>query len=190
MKNATTRSGPAEHVAAVSAEAFKLAGMIRRFAVTLTSGTFWQLLGHLLLDGKPETHESEVFGGVGFYARPPAGSRPEAIAVSLAGGGEPVIIATRDEQTRQAVAGELAEGETATFSDQTISVHKANGTIEHRSAGGTAELLALKADLQALRAAIEGWAPVNGDGGAALQAALLDLFGDGWPAGTTVLKGE
>ncbi len=69
---------------------------------------------------------------------------------------------------------------------------KADGSIEARSAGGTALPLATKADLEALRDAIVAWTPVGGDGGAALKVALTDLFTGppAWPAGTTKLKAE
>ncbi len=66
---------------------------------------------------------------------------------------------------------------------------KADGTIEVRSASGSAAALATKADLDNLKSAIQGWTPVANDGGAALKAALTALFAT-WPAGTTKLKGE
>ena len=127
-------------------------------------------------------------------ARPPAGVKPEAIAVSIAGNKATAIVATRDEATRQAVAGDLAEDETAIFNTQALVVVKADGTVEIRLAGGVASPLATKADLDKLRANFSSWTPVANDGGAALKAVMTAaggiLHGSDWPVGTTVLKGQ
>lgn len=64
-----------------------------------------------------------------------------------------------------------------------------DGTIEARSASGTAGQLATLADLKALADAIKNWKPVANDGGAALKTALEGLFAS-WPTGTHVLKAE
>lgn len=181
--------------AEIGARARKVAGTIRRFAVTLTSRPFWQVVGHLLVDGKTrETWDAEVFSGVGFYARPPADGKPEAIAVFVGGGGAPIVVATRDEATRQAVfklAGELGAGDAAMFSPAAVVIARANGTVEIRTPSGSAAPLATKADLATLKLAIENAVVVANDGGASLQetiVAALDLAM--WPSGTTVLKAE
>jgi len=125
-------------------------GAIRRMAVTLTSGVFWQVLGHLLLDGvTKETLDAEVFSGVGFYSRPKAGHQVDALVVFPGGSSNPVIIATRDEDARKAIA-KLADDETAAFNSSTIIVIKKDRTVEIRQAGGTAVALATKADVQAV----------------------------------------
>lgn len=61
--------------------------------------------------------------------------------------------------------------------------------VVHDGSGG-AGTLATHQDLLDLKDAINGWTPVANDGGAALKAALTSLFSDGWPHGTTVLKGK
>jgi phage gp45-like len=116
-------------------------GMVRRMAIKLTSGTFWQALGHLLLDSTtPETRDVEVFSGIGFYARPKAGANVEAMVVFPAGASNPVVIATRDEDARKAVAN-LDQDSTAMFNRSTIIVCKPDGTVEIKLPGGTPQPL-------------------------------------------------
>lgn len=135
----STRNSPDDFMREIGTDARRLAGMLRRFAITLTTRALWQLTGHRLLDGTTETRDAEVFGGIGFYARPPSSGKPEAIAVFLGDGvGRPVVVAVRDETTRQAIAGGLDAGETAVFTDKAIVVIKASGTVEIRSANGAA----------------------------------------------------
>jgi hypothetical protein len=57
-------------------------------------------------------------------------------------------------------------------------------------AGGSAAL-ALKSDLDDLKASLSAWVPVATDGGAALKTQLTTdgIIGPGWPVGTTTLKG-
>ncbi|MCA9678840.1 MAG: phage baseplate assembly protein [Myxococcales bacterium] len=162
-------------------------GALRRVVVDLTTKAAWRVLGYLV-DGDQESFRAEVFSGIGFWARPPADGRPEAIVANVGGYEHPVIIATRDQKTRAAIA-ELEADETAIFTSTATVVIKADGTVEVRSATGTAVPLALLSDLAALKSAIEGWTPAPNDGGAALQTALTALF-TSWPVGTTVLKGE
>lgn len=162
-------------------------GMLRRMAVKLTQGATWQVIGHLLLDGKREARDAELFGGtLGFYSRPVAGAAAEAIVWNREGA-DPVIIATRDEDLRKLFA--LNQGETAMCNRATIVLCKPNGTVEIRTPGGTAAFLATKADLDDLKDAISGAATVAGDGGAAFKANVLAALA-GWPAGTTVLKAQ
>lgn len=168
----------------------RLIGAIRRMTVTVTSKTLWQLSGYQV--DKVETLPAEPFTGIGFYSRPPASGKPEAIAVFAGGAKSPAIVATRDEDTRKAVAGGIAADETIVFSSAAVVYVRANGTVEVRTPSGTALPLATKADLDALKAAINGWTPAPNDGGAALKTALTALFTGPptWPAGTTVLKGQ
>lgn len=106
----------------------------------------------------------------------------------------PAIVATRDEATRKAAVGNLAEGETAVYNDKAVIVLKADGTVEIRLVGGVAIPLATKQDLIDLRTKLLSWTPVAMDGGAALKLILTTWLGPGpvysWPAGTTVLKGQ
>lgn len=127
----------------------RVAATARRFVVT-GSRAIWQLTGVQLLDGNRETFLSEVFSGIGFYSRPSATGKPEAVTVAVGGANAPVIVATRDEQTRASVA-DLSADETAIFNSQSTVVVKDDGTIEARSSGGVAVPLATLADLQALR---------------------------------------
>jgi phage gp45-like len=110
-------------------------GMVRRMYVTRTDKGTWQLTGVPLPDDKggmtAEVRNAEVFSGIGFYSRAPKTGSPEVIVLSLgADAGAPVAIATRDEQTRAAIAGDIAEDETALFNSKALLLARANGTIE------------------------------------------------------------
>jgi hypothetical protein len=125
-------------------------GAVRRLAIAFTSKVLWQLTGARMPDGV-ETIQAEVFSGIGFFSRPSSSGRPEAVSVNLGADAKtPVVVATRDEATRQKSAGELAEDETAIFNTQSLVYVKADGTIEARTVGGTALPLATKADLDAV----------------------------------------
>jgi hypothetical protein len=123
-------------------------GMIRRFAIKVTSRVLWQLLGYKI-DALVETLQAEPFTGIGFYARPPRDGRPEAIAVNVGGTGSPAIVATRDERTRARMVPNMEEGEAAMYGDRTIVWARQN-TIEARLADGTAVPLATLEDVRAL----------------------------------------
>lgn len=138
--DATSREARAE----LSTDRRNTLGLVRRMAVKLTSGAFWQTLGHLLLDNTQEVRGAEVFSGIGFYARPKADHRAEAIVVFPGGAANPIIVATRDEDARKAVA-QLGADETAMFNSQTIIVVKGS-TVEIRTAGGTAHSLVTLAE--------------------------------------------
>lgn len=151
------RQSPAALAEAVGTKARELAGKIRRMIITRASDALWQVLGHTLLDDEIETHEAELFGGIGFAARPNATEDVEAIVAFVGdGAASPIIIATRQEARRIAVA-DLAEAETqihnsAIGANATLIRIKANGTVEIRTAGGVAERLPTMADIAALRA--------------------------------------
>ncbi len=172
--------------------ATRLRGLARRMIASIAGAkAIWQFTGSRQLDGSREVVKAEVFQGVGIYAVP-AGTA-EAILVMIGDGKTPVAIAVRDEATRQAVAGSLAADETALYNSQALVHVKADGTIEAKSAGGTAVPLATKADLDALRIAINTASIAVGPAGASSVITALDTVGGGpntWPAGTAVLKGE
>lgn len=170
-----------------SPEARGIANLVRRMVVKLTRGPRWQALGHLLLDNTREAVVAENFSGIGFFARPKASHRTEAIVIHPSGAPNPIIIATRDEDARKAIA-ELDEDETAMFNSAVIVLIKGS-TVEIRTAGGAAAALATKADLTALHSAISGAAVVPNDGGAAFKANILAALG-AWPTGTVVLKAQ
>lgn len=187
-----TRGGPAELAASVGEAARRAAGMLRRMIVTRTTA-IWQVAGHLLLDGSRETREAEVFGGVGFAARPASdasGGPVEAIVAFMGeGAANPVIIATRQEGVRRMVAADLAIAETQLHNALTIIRIKANGSVEIRTSGGVAAPLATKADLATLKQAISDAVIVGMDGGASLKSTILAAL-VAWPVGTVVLKAE
>jgi hypothetical protein len=131
----------------------RLAGMLRRVGIDTTKITRvpgWKVLGYLLPDGKRESFTAEVFPGIGFYARPPAGARAEAVVQMIHGADNPVIVATRDERTRADVAGGIAEDETMLHNSESVLYIKADGSIEARTAGGTATKLPTWDDFEAL----------------------------------------
>ena len=173
----------------------RLAGLVRRMVVSVTSKPIWKLIGVRGPDGNDEIVNAEAFTGVGFYARPRAtGGKPEAIVVNVGDARVPIVIASRDEKTLAAIrealgAGLPAAGDTLVFAANGAAVVylKANGTVEIKTPGGTAVALATLADLQALRAAIQGATPVANDGGAAIRTEILNA---NWTTGTSVLKGQ
>lgn len=162
----------------------RVAGMVRRMAISLTSKVLWQLVGFQLPDGSKETINAEPFTGIGFYARPPISGKPEAIVMSLGDASAPVIVAARDEKTRAAIVGSLQVGETATYTDKAIVYLKSDGTIEARSASGTAAPLATKADLTALANFVQGLL-VGGSGSAPIPPGTVPQ-----PTGTLKFKAE
>ncbi len=160
----------------------QLMGQIRHFAIELTEGVLWRLRGYDEVDEAPRAN---VFTGIGFYSRPSSSGSPECIAVGDARA--PVVVATRDEKTRAAVA-QLEQDETATFNSQTIFKHRANGKCEARSVGGVAEPLSTHDDLVRFKAALDSVAGANPQL-TALKTALEALI-PAWPAGTKKFEAE
>lgn len=141
-----------------STQARELAGKVRRMAVSVTNvlsgvgattASFWQVVGHLLQDNTTqETADAEVFSGVGFYARPPAGANAEAIVAFPGGPANPVVVASRDEKTRKAVAGACQQDETFVFNSQVVLRFTASGLIQAYLVGGPVPVpLALQSDV-------------------------------------------
>lgn len=129
----------------------RLAGLVRRMAVTVTSATFWQVVGHLLLDSKTrETLDAEVFSGGGFYWRPKAGANTEAIVAFPGGPENPAIVALRDEDLRKKMA-QLAQDEAAMVNTQAGVYITHDGFVEARQDGGTGVGLAKLSELNDLR---------------------------------------
>ncbi len=159
----STRSGPRELAEAVGTRSREFAGMVRRMIVTRTRTARWQVTGHKLLDGNTETRDAELFGGVGFHARPNEDDDTEAIVAFPAGGqGGPIIVAVRQEARRRVVTTDLAAAETqihnsATGSAATIIRIKADGTVEIRSLAGVALPLPTLAEFNALVAAFNAF---------------------------------
>lgn len=184
-----TRHGPGDLAAELDATAREHAGRIRRMCITRSNSALYQITGHTLLDGEPETRDAEVFAGVGFAAVPSDAEdagETEAIVAFVGGPGNPIIIAQRQERARQIVAADLKADETqlhgAIGTGGTIIRIKRDGTVEIRTAGGNAVALAKQADLQTLRNHVAGLL-VGGSGSAVVVCP-------GVGTGTTVLKGE
>lgn len=188
-----------------SPEMRQLSGLVRRMAVTVsnvisgvgtTTASFWQLVGHLLLDSTKETVNAEVFSGVGFYARPPAGANAEAIVAFPGGSSNPVVVASRDEATRKKAAGGALQDETFVYNSQVVMKFSASGLIQAFLIGGpTPVALALKSDVDGVITAHNGHthpagalvAPPGGGSVTGLTAVTTDTA----PAavGSSVLRG-
>lgn len=116
-----------------------LRGLVRRMGITSGSGPIWKFIGVRMWDGTDETRDVEPFTGIGFYSQPPASGKPEAIVVMVGDANSPACVATRDEATRSASAGDLAADETAIFNSLVRAHCKADGTIELKTILGIAE---------------------------------------------------
>lgn len=183
-----------------SAQARELAGKVRRMAVSVTNvlagvgtttASFWQVVGHLLLDNTTrETADAEVFSGVGFYARPPAGANAEAIVTFPGGPSNPVIVASRDEATRKKVAGAALQDETFIYNSKVAIRFTASGLIQAYLVGGPVPVkLALASDHDALVSAYNAHKHLGVTAGAAISG--IPQPGDLGVAavGSSVLRG-
>jgi phage gp45-like len=177
-------------------------------AIRVTSRALWQVIGHRMLDGSRETRDAEVFYGIGIWSRPTSDDKAEALVAFLGGGGgNPVIIATRNEDARKAVAAALnggdglAEGEAVLFGSSGLGfVHvKDDETVEVRKDGGTAVELALKSDLDEaiskLNALITAYkihihGGVTTGVGVSAVPTVVTAASSAAAVGTTVLKGQ
>jgi hypothetical protein len=139
-----------DHNRALDPTLLELGGSIRRMAISLTAKVLWQLVGFRKSDGTSETRAAEPFTGIGFYSRPASSGKPEAIVLMVGDSKAPVVVATRDEKTRRAIAGGLDSDESMMFNSQAVVYVKRDGTIEVRSSGGTAKALATKDDVDAI----------------------------------------
>ncbi len=141
-----------EHRDEVSPETRDWRGMVRRVAIKLTSGSIWQVMGHRLLSGDKETRDAEAFSNVGFFSRPPAGANAEAVEVHPGGfASGPLIIATRDEDTRKKVAV-IDQDETIIYNSAVIAVCKKTGQMWICAPGAAPVGVALASELNSLRA--------------------------------------
>lgn len=121
-------------------------GMIRRMAIRETARSLWVMLGHEKVSEKPL---AEPFLGIGIYARPPTGTRAEAIVANVGGAAQPVVLAARDEDTRRAIAKAvgLKADETILYNSVIVVLCRATGVVEIRTPDGEAFALALKSDV-------------------------------------------
>jgi phage gp45-like len=162
----------------------RIAGMIRRMAISLTTKVLWQLVGFRLPDGSQEVLNAEAFTGIGFFSRPPRSGEPEAIVVSVGDANAPMIIAMRDEKTRAKIVGALKVGETAMYNALSLFHIKDDGSMEARSATGAAGELATKADVTALANFVQGLF-VGGQGSIKVPDGTVPQ-----PTGTQKFKAE
>ncbi len=171
-------------------------GAIRRMAIRLTRTVLWQLAGYRNADKTGETVDAEPFTGIGFYARPKASDKAEAVLVQVGDSRHTVVVACRNEEARRAVVNALnggsglAEDETCVYCRAALMHFKSDGTMEARTPGGLAKLLALHQDMIDLKTAFSNWVVVPMDGGGALKTLLTSLIGTGWPHGTSKFKAE
>jgi phage gp45-like len=181
-----------DHAYATGGTMRLLLGMLRRMVVTLSSDTLWQLVGQRGGPGGAgdEVITAETFPGIGIYARAPSSGSPEAVVAALGGTKASVVVATRDEATRQVGAGDLAEGETCVYNDQARVIVRADGTVEIRLHSGVAVPLATKADLAAVVTAFNAHTHVYTPGpGTAIPTAVPVPTAPS-PTGTSVLKAQ
>lgn len=181
-----------------------LMGLVRRVALKLTSGPFWQAVGVLLIDRTTkETIRAEVFSGIGFASRPHPGSNAEAIAVHEGGAENPYFIATRDEDLRKKVFpanAPMQQDETAMFNTQVVShITKAGKLLVHLlGQAASAVGLAKASELNDLRAFVVQQFSSPGHthtvSGAATTAVVPVVLPVVLPVatypGTSVLKGQ
>lgn len=185
----------------------RMIGAIRRMTIKLATKALWQLVG-FSMDGADEVVNSEVFAGIGFYARPKQGNKLEAIVLMVgADASTPVIVATRDEATRAAVEqaiGGFAPDTSALYNTKSIVMAKPDGTIEARTVGGTAKALPTLLSVQQIGDALAGaitTLTASGTPAALVAIVPLQAFADAlhdatqggdplWPSSTTILKGE
>jgi phage gp45-like len=178
-----------------------LRGVVRRVIVTRTAlAGIWQAEGFVDDEDNRETFETEAFSWVGFYARPLASATTvEAILVHVgAESGHPAIVACRDLRTMPA----LEPGEACLFKpdDGTVLIKitaagaiaircKPGSTVSIDDGSGTAVALATKADVEAVRAALDGHAHtyLPGPGPVALTTLNPSVPS---PSGTSVLRGK
>jgi hypothetical protein len=180
----------------VSAEARGWRGMLRRLAITLTDGGTWQMIGHTMLNRRPEVRRVEMFSGIGFAARPAAGANAEAVVAFVGGSSNPVSLAARDEDGRQSAVGDLGQNETAMYNGSVVFICRENGTAEIRSVIGTPHALATKADIDALAAKVDHLVGVYNSHTHAVSGAVAGITVQVEPGttpvavGTLVLKGQ
>lgn len=119
----------------VSVEARGWRGIIRRLAITLTSGGIWQMVGHNLPGNTKEIRKVEVFSGIGFASRPAAGANAEAVVVHVGGYPNPIAVAMRDEDLRRKMAPMSFQDITVMFNTR-ATVQISGGVVSIFAPGG------------------------------------------------------
>lgn len=173
---------------------------LRRMRVSLTSETFWQGVGVLLMDRvTKQAVRAEVFSGIGFYSRPHGAANTEMIVGYEGGAENPYVIATRDEDTRKRVA-KIDKDETMAFNTLAVMHIVKAGQVLAYLAGHLADAvgLAKASELNNLRAFVmqqfSGPGHTHGVSGAVTNSVAPVVVPVVAPAsaypGTTVLKGQ
>ena len=123
----------------------RLANIARRFvAIDSANPLRWFVRG-FQVGNDEETDAVDVFGGVGYAARPPAKAETEAIAVAINGRDHHVVVAVRDADTLQAVIDDigLSADETAIFTSKAVVKLTADGEVLIGRVGGQFKPVAL-----------------------------------------------
>lgn len=119
----------------------RLRALITLAKIGNTTRRLWQIVF-----GDSDTELAEVFGPLGYAARPAArGAR--AVVVRAGDGTVSAVVALQDAQARIV---ELAEDERAIFNDAAHILVKANGIVEIARVGGTGQPVAFKSDCESL----------------------------------------
>jgi hypothetical protein len=143
----------------------------------------------------PSSDGAEWFFPPGIASRPRAPDAGKAAAqiVAVTRADHDAIVGCRDERV-QAIVGTLNDGETAVFASADgggVAIFHADGSISVTAGDGSASVtvqnggtvlvgdtnavaIAKASAISDLQAAINGWAPVPNDGGAALKTALVN----------------
>ena len=191
-----------------------LGNMVRRVTLGVTSGARWAFQGYEFEDDDTGSTISEgdddeptdVFQGIGIYARPATGDNSEAIMLHVGGEAEhPVLVGFRNEDARARYVAEfedVAPGEIVIFHSAGTARVKitaageieitatAGEKIKLKTKAGTSLPLATKADVLAVQAALNGHAHtyIPGPGPGVTQTTLNPSVPA--PTGTTVVEGE
>ncbi len=203
-----TRHGAQDLRSRASRAALRLANMVRRVTLGSSQGGSWGFQGYAIPDlrgGSSTTtegdgyDETEIFPGIGIYARP--GSDDDAEALLLQVGGEanhPVIAAVRNEAARARYVeefGDVEPGEIAVFNSGGTSriLITAAGNVEITvpagkeillSAGGATDKLVTRTEFLKHGHATAATGPVSSP-----IVAPAPSVDPAFP-GTSVVKGE
>ena len=131
----------------VSTMSRRIAGSLRRVAVSIITDKRWRYVGHRLMDNRTqETGDAEAFQGIGWDAKPDQDEEVESV-VNFIGldASHPLIVASRAERLRRLVS-QLAFGEAMAFT-RTIRLHFTKlGKLVARSTSGDAQTPSLTAE--------------------------------------------
>ena len=122
-----------------------------------SEGNRVRAIGREALDGSAETLDMDAFAPVGILGRPSGNATVEA-AVGFVGsdGAHPIALSFLDHGRRAVIdAVGLDADETLIYTSALVIKLTADGKIELRTTGGTAVALALKSDVDSLKAQVD-----------------------------------